>query len=315
MNRDGWNQPHGPKKGSVLVGVLAAVFLVSLFVMAVVRMLAYDLEERSVQSNRFEAFLQAEKAVWVALHPRVKRDDPLLRVGEGEKLGYQAKVTSEGGRLSINQLLRRIDKEPALQRVLVSYFADRGLDLVQAQTLLDRLLDWTDRDSERRMRGAENRDYAVIGQPAYPRNRDFLSVDEMGLVMGMEELEAVYPRWRDDFTVFGDGKLNLNEAEAVLISAATGATLAVAQNFVELRKGRDGLEGTEDDRRFTDLATVGALLGVPPSVWSSLQDEVTLEDNWIRVEAVGIAGPVRQRLVVVAERRGNRPQIKSWQLK
>ena len=66
----------------------------------------------------------------------------------------------------------------------------------------------------------------------------------------MDQVVAAKRNWRDFFTIYSAGKLDMNEAEAEAIALATGADVESAQELVEMRFGADSIEDTEDDYKF-----------------------------------------------------------------
>jgi general secretion pathway protein K len=61
-----------------------------------------------------------------------------------------------------------------------------GIEVDEANTLADRIVDWRDEDDLRHVLGAEAPDYAAAGLPA-PENRPFAQELEVGQVMGVSQ--------------------------------------------------------------------------------------------------------------------------------
>ena len=99
-------------------------------------------------------------------------------------------------------------------------FIDWGLELEDAQEIADALTDWVDADDDVALNGAEKDDYEKAGRINQPFNRPFYDLSEVRLVRGMDLVEAVRPDWRNWFTIWSGGALDLNEAPAELIAAA-----------------------------------------------------------------------------------------------
>jgi len=275
----------------------------SLTVLGVVGFVAHGLDETVVNLKNFQARQLAESGLAIGLHPRVEPGDPVLNqeLPNGDKIAVR--ITPEDGRLPINAMLER-QQTVALSELFVRW----GLPEEDAATLSDSLADWVDRNRTPRINGAENDYYAEQGYVHYPRNQPFSSLEEMLAVRGMDKLVLIKPDWRDYFTIYGSGLLNINGASADAIETMLEVSPDQAQAVVEYRNGPDGIADTEDDVLFRNLDQVRAVLGVmqnnPRFSW------LTVESKVLRVESRGTAGGNTRRVSVVAEPvPGKRPVI------
>ena len=80
------------------------------------------------------------------------------------------------------------------------------------------------------------------------------------LVRGMRELASLRPGWREAFSFWGKGGLEVNGADADVIAAVAGVPIGRAETLVAVRSGYDGIDGTDDDVPFSDLARVAWFL-------------------------------------------------------
>ena len=268
---------HRPR-GAALLAVLWVISLLIGLVAAVSLLLMQDVDLAATKRQVFRARLLAEAALAIAMNPDIKADDPLLRRQVAEDEAWLVEMRGEDGLLNPNLLLQREDRA-TLQRV----FRHWGMSLAQANTLIDRMLDWVDADDFARVQGAESKAY---NRPGFPFNRPFRSVEEMALVQGMEVVEAAYPRWREWFSVHAGGLLDVNEAAPEVIAAVTGADPRLAQNLRSQRIGRDGILNTQDDVPMPDLASALAVLGLPG-----------LSENWAQI--LGTQSATKRLLVRV----------------
>ncbi|MBT7960046.1 MAG: hypothetical protein HN759_12025, partial [Akkermansiaceae bacterium] len=221
--------------GSALIAVFWIMAILALAVFSAVRVVYLDADIAAAQVNGFDALQVAERGVSVAVNPLIQRDDPLLIWADEEKeISYRARITSEAARFNINVLLLRKDKQ-----LLTDILTDWGLVLVDAQMLVDNLTDWVDTGDLTELNGAEVDWYEDQGRPNHPFNRPFYSLDEMRLVKNMQMLEEVNPDWRNWFTVWSNGKLDLNEAAPELIAAAAEVSIDDAQDLVDYIVGPD----------------------------------------------------------------------------
>ncbi|MDZ4287070.1 MAG: type II secretion system protein GspK [Prosthecobacter sp.] len=240
--------------GAALLAVLWIVALLLGLVAAASLLLTQDLELGAVKRQVFRARMLGEAGLAIAMNPDIKPDDPLLRQQIAPDERVEVEMTGEDGLLNPNALLAREDRE-TFRRV----FRYWGIDLQRTDAIIDALMDWVDGDDFVRVRGAESKAYGRTGMPF---NIPFRSVEEMGMVRGMNEVEAVYPGWRSWFSVYAGAALDVNEARPEIISAVTGADIRLANQLRSMRLGRDGVLNTVDDAPITDLQSALQILGI-----------------------------------------------------
>jgi len=293
--------------GSALIAVFWIMAILALAVFSAVRVVYLDADIAAAQVNGFDALQVAERGVSVAVNPLIQRDDPLLIWADEEKeISYRARITSEAARFNINVLLLRKDKQ-----LLTDILTDWGLVLVDAQMLVDNLTDWVDTGDLTELNGAEVDWYEDQGRPNHPFNRPFYSLDEMRLVKNMQMLEEVNPDWRNWFTVWSNGKLDLNEAAPELIAAAAEVSIEDAQDLVEYIVGPDRERDTEDDQRIQNLTEGLGILGVSDFQRPVIEPRLTVQDTTTRIISVGQAGTVRRKITLIIRSRTGQPPILS----
>ena len=273
--------------------------VLSLAVFAAVRVVYYDADIASSQLNGFEALQVAERGVAVAVNPAVEKMDPILEWQDDElDIEYRAEILSEAALFNINVILLRQDKA-----LLTDIFTDWGMDLQDAQILVGNLTDWVDEGDLAELNGAEVDWYESQGRSNHPFNRPFYNLDEMRLVKGMEELEAIQPNWQSWFTVWSNGRLDVNEADPELIAAAAEVSIEDAQEMVDHVLGPDRERNTEDDQPFGDLAEALSLLGVSEFQQPIVNPRLTVSDTTTRIISDGRAGTVKRRITVILRSR------------
>ena len=87
------------------------------------------------------------------------------------------RVQDTGGRININL---------AGDKLLQALFAGLGSDLDTAARYADTLIDYRDRDDDRRPRGAEAPEYRAAGRETGPKNAPLDNLDELNQVLGFE---------------------------------------------------------------------------------------------------------------------------------
>ncbi|MBE2179545.1 MAG: general secretion pathway protein GspK [Chthoniobacterales bacterium] len=299
------------RRGAALLLVLWAIAVLSFSVLWVSSLVNLEMDTGSADAKGLRARQIALSGVALGSHPKVTREDTDLlerRVGPGEQM--KVRIRGEGARLNINQLLADQDRV-TLQKLFMLW----GLDNRQADTLIDRLIDWVDDDIGRQMNGAERSEYEAVEITDAPANRPFRSVDEMGRVMGMEVLDEVHPGWRDAFTIFGDGRVDVNEASSEVLQAVTGLPPEMVEEILRMRRGADGMEPSEDDLRFEDVSQLRGWLQASIVPYEQVESKLTTESAVKRIDSRGVVGDREVLISVVAESAatGGAPTYLLWE--
>jgi general secretion pathway protein K len=289
------------RDAAALLLVLWAIAVLSFAVLWVADLVGIELESGAADAKRLTARQIAVSGVALATHPQVTREDVALLnqdLADGNKL--RVRIRGEGARFNINRLLADEDRA-----TLKNLFLLWGVNNDEADVLFDRLTDWVDNDAGRQLNGAERADYEAIGIVDAPPNRPFRSVDEMGRVMGMEVLARRYPAWREGFTVFGDGLIDVNEAEADVLQAATGLTPEIVQDILRLRRGGDEIEPSEDDVRFESIQQLSGWLQASSLPRDRVAARLTTESTVKRIDSRGMVDDCEARISVVTASGGD----------
>lgn len=308
------------QNGSALLLALWALAIISFTIIAVVKLTEARLEEDLARQREARALELAESGLALASHPNVRPDESILKqeVGPGES--FSADLSSEGARLSINVLLGDTKKRPILEKLFYLW----GLSAAEGDTVIDSLADWIDKDDNKRLNGAEKSEYEALkktGQTAsqtsddkntYPPNRPFQSVEEMELVKNIDLLDQKKPDWRDYFTVWTDGKIDLNEAPADVIAAVCEVSIGQAEALVRQRNGADNKADTSDDVRYTDVNQARIALGLSQQSFQSIADRVTVESNLRRITSTGKVGPYQKTISVLLRVNNQNIQYFEW---
>lgn len=300
--------PHAPTpttpRGAALMAVLWLIAILAMACMATLRVISFDMELASSKIHGSRARQIAEMGIAIGSNPSVKRSDPLLRqLDEELGEGFEVKIISEGGRFNINHIILQDDKA-----LLRSIFMDWGLELEVAQEIADALGDWVDPDDDVALNGAEKAYYEKEGRINQPFNRPFYDLSEVSLVRGMNLVEAVRPDWRNWFTIWSSGGLDLNEAPAELIAAAAEMPVASAEIIPETVRGTDGIRDTTDDSPLTREAALD-LLGISAESRPDLARRFSVNDSTTRIESIGYADGAKRKINVIVRNRTGRPAL------
>ncbi len=287
------------------MAVLWLIAILAMACMATLRVISFDMELASAKVHGSRARQVAEMGIAVGSNPVVKRSDPMLRnMNEETGEGFEVRVISEGGRFNINSLILQDDKE-----LLKSMFISWGLELEVAQEIADALADWIDADDDEQLNGAEVKYYEAEGRINQPFNRPFYDLSEVSLVRGMDLVEAVRPDWRNWFTIWSSGGLDLNEAPAELIAAAADVTVEQAEIIPETVRGTDGLRDTTDDVPFQNAAAALDLLGIDVEGRPEVVRRFTVNDATTRIESTGFAEGAKRKITVIVRNRTGKPAL------
>jgi len=299
------SRSHSQPRGAALMAVLWLIAILAMACMATLRVISFDMEIATAKIHGSRARQVAEMGIAVGSNPAVKRSDPLLhRQGSEGAERYDATVTSEDGRFNINYLVQN-DKP-----LLLSIFVGWGLQPNDALKVIDALSDWIDADDDESLNGAEKKYYEAEGRINQPFNRPFYHLDEARLVHGMDQIEALRPDWRNWFSVWSSGKLDLNEASAELIAAAAEVPVEQAQIIPQNVRGEDDQRDTIDDMPFRDPSAAIALLGVDPQR-PDINSRFTANfaDGTTRIESIGTAEGAKYKITVILKNRNNEPVL------
>ena len=181
-------------------------------------------------------------------------------------------MLDESGKIDIN-----VGNE-ALMRGL---FRSQGATEEEALALMDAILDWRDPDSIKRLRGAEEAEYAAAGLTYKPANAPFQSIEELRLVMGMTPV--LYQRIAPLITIYSrQPGINAQIASREVLRAIPDVTDVQIDDYLKQR----------------DLARAGKLpipLFGPAALYSSFGNGVMN----VRVEASSEDGTSFVREAVV----------------
>jgi hypothetical protein len=150
-------------------------------------------------------------------------------------------------------------------------------------------------------------------QQAQVLTPQFASVAQMSLVPEFAPVMQAQPDWMNYFTIWGDGKIDVNMADADTIALVTGVSPSTADQFVKYRWGPDGKPFTSDDRVYTTMDEVRAALGLGTEQFQLVQNYLTLDSEVDRIESTGIIAGYEKKLIVITSRNQIPITYLSWQ--
>jgi hypothetical protein len=328
------------RSGAALMLALWALFLLSAMVIS----WALDINSRLAVSGNASRVLDAEamasSGADVALHPLIRPDSANLHGQMGNQVGYDVQMMGECGRLNLNLLAPGGVENTPLKEVLRQYLTLKGVELNNVDTMVDSLLDWTSPPGLHRLNACPESDSY---QPAHAA---LTSVDDLKKICGWAEFTSK-PGWDDDFIADprvncggtgGAGEIDIGWASrdvlrAIVQAFHTGGDDSVDQ-FLQLRRGPDGIDGTADDFQaggaVNGTTPGGAILGssLPTQVQAALSlspqllQQIPLTLGYrntpvFRVTSVGRSGDVTRTVQMIVSKGmgpsgGRRPTVISW---
>ena len=282
---------------------LWALFLLSALVIS----WALDIDSRLSLSGDATRTLKAEAAACsgaeVALHPVVNPGSANLSGQVGNGANYDARLTGEGGRLDINWLAGT-GEDPDKLGILRRYLENKGIDLNEREMMVDALLDWVEQDT-----GLHHLNAPPESDDYHPAHAPLARIDELKKVAGWADFTS-QPGWDDDFTVNTGQGVDLQWASRDVILALPGMNEPSVDRFLELRRGPDGIDGTEDDRVFKNDEAL-AVLGFNQQQFPQLQKFLSPNVRF-RVVSIGRAGSAMRTVQIVFQRVGLGVTVITW---
>jgi hypothetical protein len=288
-------------RGSALLLSLWALFLLSAAILAWAEWINHDLQLSGEANRSFEARAMARSGITMALHIAVSKYSPQLERDFGSELGYRVRMIGEAGKLNVNQLLQSEDPQKLL--IFKRWLEYKGLDFQERETFLDCLLDYVDGDNVKRLNGVEDfGDY-------HPANRPLQSIEEIAEVANSEFLTSK-PGWKDDLTLFGSGRIDISAASPEILRLLDLGDARI-RNFLIMRAGRDGIDGTQDDPEVNEKFAQQAF-GFDTNQIKRLSGLIVYKDQITRIIAIGHSGKVVRQLEIVAQKGSPNPPIYYW---
>lgn len=309
---------RGKQKASALLLVLFTILLVSSLVVSVIAFLKSSVDEYSAFNHQFRARQLAQSGLAFGLNPQTDNvDQGLLNQRSADGGQFQVTITSESTRLNVNFLLQS-DRDDILETL----FRKWGVETNAALAAVQGLRNWVTAGQQVPEQGSNQAQemedqqqqhlQAATGQeggqalnpqqPAVRLVRPFRSVEEMSLVPEFAPVAAAVPDWAKYFTVWSDGTINVNAADADVIAMVTGVTPEQAKRFVQHRWGPDGIPYTADDTPYVSMDQVRTELGMTPQQFQLVQGLLSINSTVDRVVSKGIINGYTDTLTVIARR-------------
>ena len=319
---------RGKEKASALLLVLFTILLVSSLVVSVLTFLKSSVDEYSAFNHQFRARQLAQSGVAFGLNPQTDNIDRILlnqRYADGGE--FQVTITSESTRLNANFLLQN-DRDDVLETLFRRWGVETNAALAAVQGLRNWVTaggtvpDQGSNQAQELEQQQQDQQAAAVqngGQTSNPQQpqlqlvRPFRSVEEMSLIPEFAPVAAAQPDWTKYFTVWSDGTINVNAADADVIALVTGVTPEQAKRFVQHRWGPDGIPYTADDTPYVTMDQVRTELGMTPQQFQLVQNLLSINSTVDRVVSKGVINGYTDTLTVIARRNSVPIAYMVWQ--
>jgi hypothetical protein len=287
---------------------LWALFLLSAMVIAWALDINTQITNTGSANRALEATAMASSGVEVALCPTVHPGSPVLKHRNGTT-SYEAQITGENGRINLNWITlgENQDKLAILDR----YLAIKGIEMNERSRMIDNLLDYVEPNN-----GIHHLNSDPETDDYHPKHAQLQQLDEVKQIKGWEEFTA-REDWDADFTLVPTRGISLASASRDVLLSLPDMTEERVDQFLTLRRGPDGLEGTEDDAQFGSPAEALAALGYntqQPEAQSQLAALFIVKDFIFRIVSTGHSGNVSRVIQTVVNKAsgGATPPVLSW---
>jgi general secretion pathway protein K len=207
-------------------------------------------------------------------------------------------VVSENSKFHINRMLESNDRD-----TLRALFRIWGLNDVEADTVLDCLFDYVEPGTTRRLNGAKAEQYRRAGRPA-PPGRPFRSIEEMASVLNFDLVARRKENWREYFTVYGNGTLDLTTAPADLIKALCRVGDSSAKGILNAR--------AKEGPGLPDLDSARSVMGLTEKEFNALDGRLAIGGSVRRVRSEGRIAQARRTIEAIYQLEGGEAKILEW---
>jgi general secretion pathway protein K len=281
------------RRGVALLLVMWAMFIMSFSILGLMKLLNVDIGNASAMERVAIASSLAHAGTTMGRNPAFPANGRPERKKFPNGGELEITVVSENSKLNINKLLAQEDRT-----ILRSLFRLWGLNDVEADTVLDCLMDYVEPGTTRRLNGAKAEQYRRAGRTG-PAGRPFRSIDEMESVLNFDLVTRRKENWRDFFTIYGDGTLDITTAPPDLIKAVC-------------RVGDAGARAFGKGETFSDMNAVRLAMGLTEKEFESQRDLISIGGKVRRVRSLGTFAQARRTIEAIYQIEGETAAILDW---
>lgn len=208
-----------------------------------------------------------ETVVWVP-----GREPYSVKVGNIDCAVY---LHDENGKLNINGITNEN------RDMFIRFLGKKGIEVLDADVVVDSMLDWLDPDDLTHINGAEDKYYESLPEPYKAKDASFSSIEELMLVRDVTA--EIFESIRDEITVYGEKqiKINVNFTSKEILSSLPGLTDGIAEDLISY------IEESGPIKEVDDLREVFWSLGIIGDSFEKIRTYLTVEQSsFVTIRAV-----------------------------
>ncbi len=229
-----------------------------------------------------------------------------------DKGKLRVSIIDHSGRININKLIGETGEYNETQDGLLRKFLsleEFNLNEEDIGNIIDAIKDWIDRDDEVTRFGAEKSYYTSLESPYFCRNGPIETLEELLLVRGVTEGliygGEVQPGILHFLTVYGDGKININTADPIVIrSLSDQIDQEMAEGLASYRQ--------EDE---ADLSSPTWYKDVPGMSGIEITGElIKTSSAFFEIQSIAAFDGMEKAVTAHVERKGEEFDMKYWKI-
>lgn len=285
------------QSGMALPMVLWTIALLAAITVLLAGIIEGWISEETREGKQFRARQQALSGIALAMNPGIGSGDPLLEHHTSDKgEGYKVTISDESGLINPNSLLTATpDRRDLLKKLFITW----GLSISESDVAADGLYDWQSTTPVHSLHGAKKAEYEAVGRAGFPPDAPFVSTSEMALVLGFAPVIHAHPDWRNAFTTHYNGKINILHAPKLVLTDFLGLSPDQADQWIALRSGKDGIDGSSDDLTVDTISHAASLMGCTGAQQSVILDACDVVGSVRRIESTGFCNGVKRHITVI----------------
>jgi type II secretory pathway component PulK len=204
----------------------------------------------------------------------------------------------ENGKINLNGI------NDGNKGILIEYFTQMGIDVLDADVIADSILDWIDPDDLNHLNGAEDNYYESLPEPYKAKDAPFSSIEELVLIRGVtpEMFESI----RNDITVYGGEQIvvNINIASKEILSSVLGLSGELVDELMLYIEESGPIKTSEELRQvFWDLGIIG-------NSFEKIKPYITIDQSdFVTISAVSRGSKMGYEYKLIAGKSDNKYKI------
>jgi general secretion pathway protein K len=223
---------------------------------------------------------------------------------------FQLEIIDLVGKIPVNRLINQDGEYNTKEKEILTRLLSMprfNLEQDKVEDIVDSIKDWIDKDDESTRFVAENSYYRTLDRPYSCRNAALESLEELLLVKGITR-ELFYGTGdvsgiSDYLTIHGDGKININTADPVVLKALSED---IDDDMVnEMIAYREDEENDLNSPEWYKTA-----LGTNEPIIDP--DLITIKSEYFEIRSKGMDGSRSREIRAIVKRKDKNLSILSW---